>query len=66
MQPPMTLDQRLNLEFSIQEQQIEISQAEKHFRVPLPDDHEMKLRLAELESLRQVDDDWWNNYISHH
>ena len=59
MQPPLTQDQRLNLELWIQEEQIEISQAEKHFRVPLPDDHEMKLRLAELEALRQADDDWF-------
>ena len=63
MQPPLTLDQRLNLELWIQEEQIEISQAEKHFRVPLPDDHEMKLRLAELEALRQADDDW---FARHH
>ena len=58
MQPPLTQEERLSLELWIQEEQIEISQAEKHFRLPLPDDHEMKLRLAELESLRQADDDW--------
>lgn len=63
MQPPLTQDQRLSLELWIQEEQIEISQAEKHFRVPLPDDHEMKLRLAELEALRQTDDDW---FARHH
>ena len=63
MQPPLTHEERLNLELWIQEEQIEISQAEKYFRLPLPDDHEMKLRLAELESLRQADDDW---FARHH
>ena len=59
MQPPLTHDQRLNLELWIQEERIEISQAEQYFRVPLPDDHERKLQLAELEALRQADDDWF-------
>ena len=56
LKPPLTHEQRLNLDLWIQEESIEIHLAEKHFCESLPDDHERKIALANLLRVRDEDD----------
>ena len=56
---PLTHEERLSLDLWIQDLQIEISIAEKHFRQPLPEDNEVKLQLANLLDFRKKDDSYF-------